>query len=283
MQDGEATGSPARGAGRGDARALAQVAWVRAQVVRWARKFVKGAPLSEIGHILVVGDEPKIRHSVARYLMDVGYRVTSAASGARMRKILADQAVDLVTLGLDRPGENGLELARRLRAESDVGIIMLSGRGELDDRVTGLEIGADDYLTRPFSLRELLARVRSVLRRRAAGRPGRGAHSPTTARFAGWRLDFNLRELTNPKGRTVRLTTAEFRLLVTLLNSPQRPLDRDHLLSLVAEREWVPYDRSIDVLIGKLRQKIEPDPKRPSLIKTERGVGYLLSVDVELS
>ncbi len=240
-------------------------------------------PLSEIGHILVVGDEPRIRHSVASYLMHEGYRVTSAANGARMRNILADQAIDLVTLGLDRPGENGLDMARRLRAESDIGIIMWSGRGEVDDRVTGLEIGADDYLTKPFSLRELLARVRSVLRRRAAGRAGRGARSPTTARFAGWRLNFDLRELTTPEGRTVWLTTAEFRLLATFLKSPQRPLDRDHLLGLVSKREWVPYDRSIDVLIGKLRQKIEPDPKRPSLIKTERGVGYLLSVNVDLS
>ncbi len=239
--------------------------------------------MSEIGHILVVDDEPEIRHSVSSYLMNEGYRVTSTTSGARMRNILADQAVDLVTLGLERPGENVLDMARRLRAESDIGIIMWSGRGEVDDRVTGLEIGADDYLTKPFILRELLARVRSVLRRRAAGRPGRGAPSPTTARFAGWCLDFNPRELINPKGRAVRLTTAEFKLLVTLLNSPQRPLDRDHLLSLVADREWVPYDRSIDVLIGKLRQKIEPDPKCPSLIKTERGVGYLLSVEVVLS
>ncbi len=239
--------------------------------------------MSEIGHILVVDDESEIRNSVSSYLMNEGYRVTSAASDARMRNILADQAVDLVTLGLNRPGENGLDVARRLRAESDIGIIMWSGRSEVSDRVTGLEIGADDYLTKPFSLRELLARVRSVLRRRAAKRPGFGEHSPTTARFAGWRLDFSPRELTSPEGRTVWLTTAEFRLLVTLLISPQRPLDRDHLLSLVAEREWVPYDRSIDVLIGKLRQKIELDPKRPSLIKTERGVGYLLSVDVDLS
>jgi DNA-binding response OmpR family regulator len=122
-----------------------------------------------------------------------------------------------------------------------------------------------------------------VLRRRAAERHGRGERPPATARFAGWRLDFKPRKLTDPEGRSVRLTTAEFRLLATLLNSPQKPLDRDHLLSLVAEREWAPDDRSIDVLIGKLRQKIEPDPKRPSLIKTERGVGYFLSVDVGLS
>ncbi len=239
--------------------------------------------MSDIGHILVVDDEPEIRYSVVNYLMNEGYRVTSAVSSARMRNILVDQDVDLVTFGLDRPGENNLDMARRLRAESDIGIIMWSGRDEVDDRVTGLNIGADDFLTKPFSLRELLARVRSVLRRRAAGRPGRGEQSPTTARFAGWHLDFNPRELTNPEGRAVRLTTAEFRLLVTFLNSPQRPLNRDHLLSLVAEREWTPYDRSIDVLVGKLRQKIEPDPKRPSLIKTERGVGYFLSVDVAFS
>ncbi len=249
--------------------------------------------MSEIGHILVVDDEPELRYSIASYLMNEGYRVTSATSGARMRKILTDQAIDLVTLDLDRPDENGpdengpdensLDTVRRLRAESDIGIIVLDGRGEVDDRVTGLETGADDYLTKPFSLRELLARVRSVLRRRAAERLAHGKHPPTTARFAGWRLDFAARELTSTEGRAVRLTTAEFRLLATLVTSPRKPLDRDHLLGLVAEREWVPYDRSIDVLIGKLRQKIEPDPKQPSLIKTERGVGYLLSVDVDLS
>jgi DNA-binding response OmpR family regulator len=235
---------------------------------------------------LVVDDDPDIRRLVATYLSGQGYRVTTAANGARMREVLADRPVDLVILDLGLPGEDGLELARALRAESDVGIIMLTGHGDLLDRVTGLEIGADDYLTKPVSLRELLARERSVLRRQgavSAGSAEGAARSPAVARFAEWRLDLNTRELTDPDGKIVPLTTAEFRLLAAFVTSPRRPLDRDHLLGLVAEREWTPYDRSVDVLIGKLRQKIEPDPKTPSLIKTERGLGYVFLAEVELS
>jgi DNA-binding response OmpR family regulator len=239
--------------------------------------------VSETKHILVVDDEPEIGRMIEPYLTKEGYRVSAAANGARMREVLADHAVDLVILDLVLPGEDGLELARALRAESDIGIIMLTGRGELADRVAGLEIGADDYLTKPFALRELLARVRSVLRRHGSGDAGPGAGSPSTARFAGWSLDFNARELTAPDGGTVPLTTAEFRLLAAFVTSPQQALDRNHLLGLVAERAWSPCDRSVDVLIGKLRQKIEPDPKSPSLIKTERGIGYIFSAPVELS
>ncbi len=243
--------------------------------------------MSETKHILVVDDEPEIGRMIEGYLTKEGYRVSTATNGARMREVLADCAVDLVILDLVLPGEDGLDLARALRAESDIGIIMLTGRGELADRVAGLEIGADDYLTKPFALRELLARVRSVLRRHGPGGAGSGAGpgagSANTARFAGWSLDFNLRELTDPGGAAVALTTAEFRLLAAFVTSPQQALDRDHLLGLVAEREWSPDDRSIDVLIGKLRQKIEPDPKSPSLIKTERGVGYIFLAPVELS
>ncbi len=239
--------------------------------------------MSETKHILVVDDEPEIGRMIEAYLTKEGYRVSAATDGARMREVLADRAVDLVILDLVLPGEDGLELARALRAESNIGIIMLTGRGELADRVAGLEIGADDYLTKPFALRELLARVRSVLRRHGSGGAGPGAGSANAARFAGWSLDFNARELTAPDGGIVPLTTAEFRLLTAFVTSPQQALDRDHLLGLVAEREWSPYDRSVDVLIGKLRQKIEPDPKSPTLIKTERGVGYIFSAPVELS
>ncbi len=239
--------------------------------------------MSETKHILVVDDEPEIGRVIEAYLTKEGYRVSAATNGARMREVLADHAVDLVILDLGLPGEDGLELARALRAESNIGIIMLTGRGGLADRVTGLEIGADDYLTKPFALRELLARVRSVLRRHGSGGAGPGAGSPSTARFAGWSLDFNARELTAPDGTLVPLTTAEFRLLGALVTAAQQSLDRDHLLGLVAEREWTPYDRSVDVLIGKLRRKIEPDPTSPTLIKTVRGVGYVFSADVELS
>ncbi len=239
--------------------------------------------MSETKHILVVDDEPEIGRMIEAYLTKEGYRVSAATNGARMHEVLADHAVDLVILDLVLPGEDGLEIARALRAESNIGIIMLTGRGDLADRVAGLEIGADDYLTKPFALRELLARVRSVLRRHGSGGAGPGAGSPSTARFAGWLLALNARELTAADGETVPLTTAEFRLLAALVTSPQQALDRDHLLGLIAEREWSPDDRSVDVLIGKLRQKIEPDPKSPSLIKTERGFGYIFSAPVELS
>ncbi len=239
--------------------------------------------MAEARHILVVDDDADFGRTVSAYLTKQGYRLDAVANGAGMREVLAAHAVDLVILDLGLPGEEGLELARALRAESDIGIIILTGRGEVIDRVVGLEIGADDYLTKPANMRELLARVRSVLRRHVSERARRGAKPTRMARFAGWRLDFNARELTAPDGTLVPLTTAEFRLLGALVTSAQQSLDRDHLLGLVAEREWTPYDRSVDVLIGKLRQKIEPDPTSPTLIKTVRGVGYVFSADVELS
>ena len=238
--------------------------------------------MSEIKNILIVDDDPEILRMVTTYLTGEGYSVETASNGARMGEILEAHAIDLVILDLGLPGQDGLELARALRATSDIGIIILTGRGEVVDRVVGLEIGADDYLSKPVSLRELLARVRSVLRRQATAQAKRGPVAPNQARFAGWFLDFNARTLTTKEGTEVPLTTAEFRLLGALVTEAQQPIHRDRLLELVAEREWTPYDRSVDVLVGKLRQKIETDPKSPSLIKTERGVGYLLSVDVEL-
>ena len=239
--------------------------------------------MSETKNILVVDDDPEILRMVSTYLTGEGYGVETATNGTRMGEILKAHAVDLVILDLGLPGQDGLELARALRANSDIGIIILTGRGEVVDRVVGLEIGADDYLTKPVSLRELLARVRSVLRRQAAAQAKPGSAAPNQARFAGWSLDFNARKLTASDGTEIPLTTAEFRLLGALVVEAQKPVHRDRLLELVAEREWTPYDRSVDVLVGKLRQKIEPDPKNPSLIKTERGVGYLLSAEVELS
>ena len=246
-------------------------------------KRIRGSPVSETKNILVVEDDPEFLRMVSTYLTGEGYGVETATNGTRMGEILKAHAIDLVILDLGLPGQDGLDLARALRAKSDIGIIILTGRGEVVDRVVGLEIGADDYLTKPVSLRELLARVRSVLRRQAAAQAKRGPATPNQARFAGWSLDFNARKLTASDGTEIPLTTAEFRLLGALVVEAQQPVHRDRLLELVAEREWTPYDRSVDVLVGKLRQKIEPDPKSPSLIKTERGVGYLLSADVELS
>jgi DNA-binding response OmpR family regulator len=240
-------------------------------------------PVSETKTILVVDDDMEIVQMVSTYLTREGYRVDSATNGTRMGEVLNARAIDLVILDLGLPGEDGLELARALRAQSDIGIIILTGRGEVVDRVVGLEIGADDYLTKPVSLRELLARVRSVLRRQVAARAKQEPGPAGVARFAGWTLEFNARRLTARDGTEVPLTTAEFRLLGALVTDAQKPVHRDRLLDLVAEREWTPYDRSVDVLVGKLRQKIEADPKSPALIKTERGVGYLLSADVEFS
>ncbi len=237
--------------------------------------------MSETKNILVVDDDPEILRMVSSYLTGEGYGVETATNGMRMGEILKAQAVDLVILDLGLPGQDGLDLAHALRAKSDIGIIILTGRGAVVDRVVGLEIGADDYLTKPVSLRELLARVRSVLRRQAASLAKRGPKSPSQARFAGWSLDFNARKLTTSNGTEIPLTTAEFRLLGALVVEAQQPVHRDRLLELVAEREWTPYDRSVDVLVGKLRQKVETDPKSPSLIRTERGVGYLLSAGVE--
>lgn len=239
--------------------------------------------MSETKNILVVDDDPEILRMVSTYLTGEGYGVETASNGTRMGEILKARTIDLVILDLGLPGQDGLELAHALRAKSDIGIIILTGRGAVVDRVVGLEIGADDYLTKPVSLRELLARVRSVLRRQAAALAKSDPAAPSLARFAGWSLDFNARKLTASDGTEVLLTTAEFRLLGALVVEAQRPVHRDRLLELVAEREWTPYDRSVDVLVGKLRQKIETDPKSPSLIKTERGVGYLLAADAELS
>ena len=247
------------------------------------RELRLGISVSDTKSILVVDDDPEILRMVSTYLTGEGYGVETASNGSRMGEILNAQAIDLVILDLGLPGQDGLDLAHALRAKSDIGIIILTGRGAVVDRVVGLEIGADDYLTKPVSLRELLARVRSVLRRQAASLAKRGPKSPSQARFAGWSLDFNARKLTTSKGTEIPLTTAEFRLLGALVVEAQQPVHRDRLLELVAEREWTPYDRSVDVLVGKLRQKIESDPKSPSLIKTERGVGYLLSADVEFS
>ena len=239
--------------------------------------------MSETKNILIVDDDPEILRMVSTYLTGEGYSVETATNGTRMGEILNANAIDLVILDLGLPGQDGLDLAHALRAKSDIGIIILTGRGAVVDRVVGLEIGADDYLTKPVSLRELLARVRSVLRRQAAGVAKRNPTAPSQARFAGWSLDFNARRLTASDESEISLTTAEFRLLGALVVEAQQPVHRDRLLELVAEREWTPYDRSVDVLVGKLRQKIESDPKSPSLIKTERGVGYLLSADVEFS
>jgi len=233
-------------------------------------------------HILVVDDERRVRDMLQRYLEQEGFRVTQADGGRALRVALAAGDVDLVLLDLVMPEDDGLELAREIRNGSRVPIIMLTGRGDMVDRVVGLEIGADDYIAKPFHLREVLARMRSVLRRAAAAaaaavsQPGEEAHYS----FAGWRLDPGARTLMKPDGETVELSRGEFDLLMVFLQRPQRPLSREILMDLAKGRGYDAFDRAIDAQISRLRKKIEADPAQPRLIKSVRGVGYLFGVPV---
>jgi two-component system OmpR family response regulator len=232
-------------------------------------------------HVLAVDDDPTIRQLIGDYLGQNEFRVTAVADGRGMQEVLASQVVDLVVLDLRLQAEDGMALARRLRDESAIPIIMLTGRAEEADRVMGLELGADDYLTKPFSPRELLARIRTILRRRRAevrqGRPD----GVRAYRFDGWELNLNTRRLTAPGGRTVPLSNGEFSLLVVLLGSPHRILSRDQLLDLSRLHNDEVYSRTIDVQIMRLRRKIEPDASQPRYIRTERGAGYVFGVPVE--
>ncbi len=230
--------------------------------------------------ILVVDDDPKICRLLARYLVQEGYHVITACNGEEMRQLMAAEQPDLVILDLMLPDEDGLSLARALRSESNVAIIMLTGKTDPIDRVVGLEVGADDYVTKPFDERELLARVRSVLRRTLQDGPPASTSEKFIARFAGWQLDLSAYELTSPAGERVHLTSHEFQLISALVTRPNRTLTRNEILDLVAGRDWAPYDRSIDVLVAKVRRKIEDDPKNPTLIQTIRGVGYKFTAPV---
>ncbi|MGH6635567.1 MAG: response regulator [Gammaproteobacteria bacterium] len=233
---------------------------------------------SLLPHILVVDDEPDVRELMQSYLAQEGYRVSAAEDGEALRRVLAENTVDLVLLDLGLPGEDGLSLTRYLREHSEVAVIIVTGKGQTVDRIIGLEIGADDYLAKPFDLRELLARVRSVLRRarvRRMGSPG------PTVRFVGWRLDLASRRLFAPEGEEVALTTGEFNLLSVFVQHPNRVLSRDRLLELTHHREAGPFDRSIDAQVGRLRRKIEPDLERPVLIQSVRAAGYLFTPSVE--
>jgi two-component system OmpR family response regulator len=232
-------------------------------------------------HVLVVDDDPAIRELMTDYLGENELRVSAVADGKGMQAVLAEQVVDLIVLDLKLRGEDGMALARKLRDESEIPIVMLTGRSEEADRVMGLELGADDYLTKPFSPRELLARIRTVLRRRRAeirqGKP----EGVRAYRFDGWELNLNTRKLAARDGRAVTLSNGEFSLLVVLLGAPNRILSRDQLLDLSRLHNDEVYNRSIDVQIMRLRRKIEPDPAKPRYIRTERGAGYQFGVPVE--
>jgi two-component system OmpR family response regulator len=241
------------------------------------------AGTNDNGHILIVDDQREICDLVQGYLTGEGYRVSAAHDGGEMRRVMAQGPVDLVILDLMLPGEDGLTLARSLREESGVGIIILTGRGETVDRIIGLEMGADDYLPKPFHLRELLARVKSVLRRASTRTVDRQATPRSRARFAGWNLDLASRELLSPAGEEVRLTTGEFDLLTAFVNNANQVLTRDRLLDLARNREAGPFDRTIDVQVGRLRRKLEDDPQKPTMIKTVRGTGYIFTPTVEVT
>jgi DNA-binding response OmpR family regulator len=241
-------------------------------------------PSASPSHILAVDDDPAYRQLIADYLGENELRVTAVATGTDMAKTLAEQAIDLVVLDLRLESEDGMQLARQLRESSDIPVIIVTGKQDEADRVMGLEFGADDYVTKPFSPRELLARIRTVLRRSQAVRellPARDDRR-RAYRFGGWELNLRTRRLVSLDGQRVELTNGEFNLLQALCAAPQRVLSRDQLLDLSRLYGAEVYDRSIDVQILRLRRKIEPDPARPQYIRTERGAGYVFSVPVEV-
>jgi len=231
-------------------------------------------------HILVVDDHREIRDLVSRALSKDGFRVSTAADGRAMRKILADSRIDLILLDLMLPGEDGLSLCRSLRAESNIPIIMLTAKGDEVDRVVGLEMGADDYLAKPFGSRELIARIKAVLRR-SRGRPTSPPdHRPKHYRFERWRLDTGARELQRDDGVIVPLSTGEYDLLLAFVERPRRVLNRDQLLDLARGRTANALDRSIDTQVSRLRKKLERDPGEPRIIKTVWGGGYMFTPEV---
>ena len=243
----------------------------------------QASPQSSMPHVLAVDDDPTMRELISDYLSQHELRVTTVADGRAMREVIAEQVVDLVVLDLKLKSEDGMVLARGLRDESAIPIIMLTGRAEEADRVMGLELGADDYLTKPFSPRELLARIRAVLRRYQLRAPDEAARDDQRRafRFAGWELNLRTRRLTAPDGRKVELGNHEFSLLVAFCGAPQRVLSRDQLLELSRLHSAEVYDRAIDVQVLRLRRKIEADHSKPTLIVTERGAGYRFNAAVE--
>jgi two-component system torCAD operon response regulator TorR len=231
--------------------------------------------VSAKAHVLIVEDEPVTRAKLAAYLTGEGFQVSEAADAKDMKAIVSRTVPDVVLLDINLPDESGLILARELRAKSSVGIILVTSRQDETDRIVGLEIGADDYITKPFNPRELAVRVRNLQRRvapsMAAERSATGIHN-----FAGWRLDCDARQLTSPTGELVRLTRGEFDVLAALARNAGRALTRDQLLDLTQHDGEAVIDRTIDVLVGRLRRKIEADSRHPSIILTVHGVGYRL-------
>lgn len=236
-------------------------------------------------HILVVDDDPQISELIKEYLEQHGFRVSTAGNGIEMQKVLLRTRIDVVVLDLMMPGEDGLSLCRKLRDTTDVMIIMVSAMGDEPDRVIGLEMGADDYLAKPFSPRELLARIKALIRRQSAASENKKARHLVelpNILFKEWTLDRNRRRLIAPDQVTIPLSTGEYDLLLAFLENPRRVLTRDQLLDLTRGRESGPFDRSIDVQVARLRKKIEENPKNPCVILTVRGGGYQFDSDVRL-
>lgn len=234
-------------------------------------------------HLLVVDDDRDIRELLTNYLTRNGFRATAVADGRAMRAALAAHAFDLVVLDVMLPGEDGLTLCRELRARSNLPILMLTARGDDLDRIVGLEMGADDYLPKPFNPRELLARIKAVLRRARSLPDNLHAPQHSFARFDGWTLNFDTRTLHHPAGEAVELSGAEFRLLKIFVERPHRVLNRDQLMDLLHGRDTEPFDRSIDVQVSRLRQRLGDDAREARLIKTVRGEGYVFTAPVSLS
>jgi len=232
---------------------------------------------------MIVEDAREIRDPLARYLREHGYRTTPAADAQNARKILKSAAIDLVVLDIMMPGEDGLSLCRFIRESSQIPVILLTARGEEVDRIIGLEMGADDYIAKPFSPRELIARIAAVLRRTQALPPRQKAPEAERIRFGDWTLDTGQRELIGQDGMATALSSGEFRLLSALLERPRIALTRNQLLDLTKGRDADLFDRSVDNHVSRLRKKIEPDPKNPRYIKTVWGGGYMFAVDPEMA
>jgi len=237
--------------------------------------------MQDMPHLLVVDDHHEIRELVERFMVQHGFRVTAVRDGKEMRAALGARRIDLIVLDLMLPGDDGLTLCREIRGRSNTPIIMLTALGEEIDRIVGLEMGADDYLPKPFNPRELLARVKAVLRRTAALPPAAHPSRGDVVGFAGWRFDLRRRELAGADGVMVPLSTGEFLLLETFVHHPQHVLTRDQLLDFTHGRDAEPFDRSVDTQVSRLRRKIEVDPKEPKIIKTVWGGGYVFAAPVE--
>ena len=247
-------------------------------------------PPVEKSHILIVDDDPKVRLLLRRCFEPDGFEVTEAGSAAETIACLSESSVDLVSLDLNLGADDGLALARQIKEFGDIPIVMITGKGDVIDKVVGLELGADDYISKPFHVREVLARVRSVIRRsQPSGKSETGAisaaeqedESAKRYKFEGWVADFNKLEVVDPNGEPVSLSTGELKFLEVFLSHPARVLNRDQLMDYTKGNDWFPNDRSIDNQIARLRKKIEPDPKEPRFIRTVRGSGYSFTAEVQ--